>query len=212
MLREATERAQGGAPGPDTPKPGVDPAAKTPVPEPPATPEEKITCQCGAVISVKIGEDEEQRHSCSHCNRKFQVNLIIDPLNGKKELFPMYIDEEDVSGTTLVAKALASDEGVVPDSDILPAQGESFGLTPAPSSQPAVPAEPEVPLQMSFFCFCGKRMLAKADHYETKVRCPACKTRLFLRPHFDPIKRAWALAPGRVEDPPTGDTRHLTAL
>ena len=217
LARKATERAQGESPSPEPAAPsprGSRAPTKTPGPGAVRTPFETMTCICGQDIRVKIEEDE-QRCACPNCNRKFQATFVRDPQTGRNEIFPVFLDEADTTGQTLIAEPADAAGMIGNDSDLIQESAglgeESLGLTPQPSSQPAVPA-PQEPPELSFLCFCGKSMLARKGFYRSRVKCPGCSTRLFLGLSYDPLEQTWKITPNRVSEPPMGDTQTMPAI
>jgi len=164
---------------------GTAPAAK-----PAAAAVHEMACICGQLMRISEKHDE-QRCACPSCKRKFEVNFYKDPKTGKTILQPMYLDE----GTPPTG-----------DTQILELPGES-PLSAAAGGLLDAAFGPPPPPQMVFPCpQCARKMVAKKDAYDKRVRCPDCGTRMVLTVIYDPDRQVHTVQPVRVTDAPSGDT------
>jgi DNA-directed RNA polymerase subunit RPC12/RpoP len=180
LARRATERAHG-----ETPPPAPRPAA-APVPK------HEMACICGQLMRISESFDEK-RCACPSCGRKFEVNFVDDPKSGKRILQPMYLDEgEPPTGDTMIMEVPSSSP---PSPKPDPAGLLDEALGPAP------------PAQLTFACpQCSRKILARREAYDRRVRCPDCKTRMVLTVLYDPARKAHFVQPVRISDAPSGDT------
>jgi DNA-directed RNA polymerase subunit RPC12/RpoP len=150
----------------------------------------EMACICGQLLRIKQ-ELDEQRCACPGCKRKFEVNFVTDPKTGKAVLQPMYLDEaEPPSGDTQIMELPGN----------VPLSAAGGGLLDAAFGPPPPP-------QLIFPCpQCKRRMVAKKETYDKRVRCPDCQTRMVLTVIYDPERRAHGVEPVRVTDAPSGDT------
>ncbi len=156
-------------------------------PPPAAKTLHEMACICGQLLRIKQ-ELDEQRCACPACKRKFEVSFVTDPGTGRTILQPMYLDDTSVTGDTITAEmppgAAADKRGVLDDA-----------LGPPP------------PPKIVFPCpQCGRKILAKQEAYDKRVRCPDCSTRMILTLIYDPASRTHTVQPVRVTDAPSGDT------
>jgi hypothetical protein len=156
-------------------------------PPPPAAPKlHEMACLCGQLLRIRE-EDDEKRCTCPACRRKFEISFYDDPATKKKTLQPMYLDDGSVSGDTFTAE---TPSGGPPEKR--GALDEAFGPPP--------------PASLPFRCPCGRKLIARKEAYDKRVRCPDCGARMLVTLVYDPQKKAHSIQALRVTDAPTGDT------
>lgn len=174
--------------------------ARSQGPAQPADLVHEAACPCGNILFAPESQ-ENQRAACPECRREFMVNFMGDA-SGKRSLAPVFLGSAGSVDSTLVE-----------------AQGRgSRKKTQAPSD----PGEddprkgllddaimPRPPDSISFACPCGKKMVAVREQYDSRVKCPHCKSRLVTTLVFNAATQSYAIEALRLSDPPAAQAPGL---
>jgi len=148
-----------------------------------------MACICGQLLRLTSAHDDK-RCACPACGRKFLVTFAPDKETGTSILCPVYLDDSVTTGQTFVAELPA------PAPPAAAAQGRLDDVI-----------DPPPPPSIAFPCPCGRKLLARKEAYDRRVRCPDCGVRMLLSVVFEPAEKRHVVHPVRLDDAPSGETR-----